>query len=189
MADLGTLTGRHFRPGINKNQFPPYTRTGPSHRITSLDHAPPDTPPNYLPSWAHYPVRLNGRECPMYAGDNQTYSTPFDNLPQPITNAYGRNHYHAHSIPILWTAGTGARSITVHCRHTITSGPLPRIRMEARSDLSLAAQTITADSTTDTDQALTISLTMPTQATLTIWLESTNPDPGFVINWGDISTT
>lgn len=189
MPALGTLTTHHFRPHVRKAPMAPYVRPGPIHHLRPQARNLPSTPPPYLGDWAHFPVRLNGRDCAAYTGTMQSSGPPWEPTPQALTDAWGRRYYHPHSIPLLWTAGAGDREITAHARHTYLSGAYPRLRIPARPDLGIAETIAEAGPETDTDHPLTIAFTLAAQATLTVFLENPNPTYGPHTTWGDILTS
>lgn len=189
MTALGTLLAHHFRPGLSDPGAHNYTRPFYNHSLRPHRRQIPATPPLYLPDWAHYPVRINGREAHFLSGNSFEKVWPWTTNAQAQTDANGRLFYHAHRVPILWTPGAGARTLTAKMRHNFTAGPYPRVILYARDDLSLADQIATAAATIDTDQTLVLSFTMPTQAAILIWLECANTAEGKATTWDTLTTT
>jgi hypothetical protein len=189
MADLGTVTAHDFAGYLRSADVAWKTRTGPAHDFAGYLRRPPDSPPLYLADYANYPVRLNGRALPFAAIASTTDNEPWRTSPQPTTDENGRIYYHAHAIPIVWTAGAGAHTISIDVIHDYPTGPTPTLSLAARPELGLDAITDTATTDPDTPDTLTLSFTLPTQATLIFTFGNTNPLPLSSTTWNNIQTT
>lgn len=144
--------------------------------------------PEYLADRAFFPVRLNGTPAHFYAGASSRDGPPWSSTPQPLSDVNGRILYHRHSIPLLWTAGAGARSLSIDVWHNFAAGAMPRLRLAAITPLGIAEQIATATATPNTKQTLTVAATLATKLTLIFFLECDNPDHGGSTTWGNIAT-
>lgn len=188
MANLGTLPLHVFRGFARPTALGSIVRPFAGHVFRAYARHVPLAPSPQLADFAHFPVRLAGRACHFIPGDTAADAYPWNGARRPLDDANGRRYYYAHSIPIQWTAGQGARVITVHVRHTHAAGPTPRLRLVAEAGAGLPEMSVSAAATPNEDHALSLAFNLPTQATVIFYLENDNTAHGAYTTWGDIET-
>lgn len=189
MADLGTLPTHDLHADAHGEDLAYRDRSGAVHDWHPLIIANIAGTPNYPGTAAHYPVRLNGRECQMNSGASPSGSWPFTVAAQPWADTFGRIVYHPCHIPLLWSVSAGARTVSVKLKHTVVTGALPRVTLHSDQLMLVSSETQIAGAAINTEHELLFSIAPIIGGSLLLSLSNLSHETGETVTWGPILTT
>jgi hypothetical protein len=138
-SDLGTIPAHHLHPQRRRSPSPPFDRTLSLHHLHAHRRAPPLQTPTYLHDYGHFPVRLNGRDCPAYYGPSGSDGYPWTVAGQAATSAAGRIFYHPMRWRLHWLVAPGIRTLSIPVVTNYSGGVRPRLELRANAALGVAA--------------------------------------------------
>jgi len=138
-SDLGELVAHHLHPHRRRSPSTPFDRDIPVHHLHPQRRAASAWEPVYLHDYGHFPVRLNGRECPAYYGPSGSDAYPWTIAGQPATSDAGRIFYHPMRWRLHWLVAPGIRTLSVPVVTNYSGGVRPRLELRANAALGVAA--------------------------------------------------